>query len=93
MERTAEATLYELVGLFEEVTGTTGRVRGLLARKWRYSQSAQALASGCLFDRQACIGACGDWCAGTRVEAAWLSGRELAGRILEPEPQGAHRRP
>ena len=83
MEQTAEATLPELVALFVDATGTTGEVRGLLAHKWRYSQSPQALASGCLFDPQARIGACGDWCGGHRVEAAWLSGRELAGRMLD----------
>lgn len=85
MEQTAEATLPELVALFEEATGTTGRVRGLLAHKWRYSQSRQALASGCLFDPQARIGACGDWCGGHRVEDAWLSGRELAGQMLDAQ--------
>lgn len=26
--------------------------------------------------------ACGDWCLGGRVEAAFLSGRALAGRLL-----------
>jgi len=85
MEQTAEATLPELVALFEDATGTAGQVRGLLAHKWRYSQSPQALATDCLFDPQARIGACGDWCAGHRVEAAWLSGRELAGRILDAQ--------
>jgi len=28
------------------------------------------------------IGACGDWLAGARVEAAWRSGHDLAAAIL-----------
>ncbi len=36
----------------------------------------------CLFDDRQWIGACGDWCAGPRVEAAFLSGMAIAGRIL-----------
>ncbi|MEY3209703.1 MAG: hypothetical protein RIT28_184, partial [Pseudomonadota bacterium] len=27
-------------------------------------------------------GACGDWCVGPRVEAAYLSGVAMAGRVL-----------
>ncbi|MGI9472394.1 MAG: FAD-dependent oxidoreductase [Rubripirellula sp.] len=36
----------------------------------------------CLFDDRQWIGACGDWCAGARVEGAFLSGMAIAGRIL-----------
>ena len=36
----------------------------------------------CLFDDRQWIGACGDWCAGGRVEGAFLSGMAIAGRIL-----------
>lgn len=28
------------------------------------------------------LGACGDWCSAPRIEAAWLSGQQLADRIL-----------
>jgi predicted NAD/FAD-dependent oxidoreductase len=86
LEQSAAATLPELVALFEDAIGMSSRVHGLLAHKWRYSQSPRPLASGCLFDSNTGIGACGDWCAGHRVEAAWLSGRELGGRILDTRP-------
>jgi hypothetical protein len=36
----------------------------------------------CLFDHRQSIGVCGDWCAGARVEGAFLSGIAIAGRIL-----------
>jgi len=35
-----------------------------------------------LFDPVAGIGACGDWCGGSRVEAAFLSGAAIAGTVL-----------
>ncbi len=38
--------------------------------------------TSCLFDDERLIGACGDWCAGTDIEAAFLSGLAIAGRIL-----------
>jgi len=50
--------------------------------RWRYATPVQPLEENCLFDRTIQIGACGDWCAGSRVEGAFLSGIALAGRIL-----------
>jgi hypothetical protein len=29
------------------------------------------------------LGACGDWCMAARIEDAWLSGHELADRVVE----------
>jgi photolyase PhrII len=52
------------------------------AHRWRYSFCETPLADGCLWDAALGLGACGDWCAGARVEAAWLSGEALAGRLL-----------
>lgn len=34
------------------------------------------------FWRCAALGVCGDWLDGGRVEGAWMSGRELAQRVL-----------
>ncbi len=39
-------------------------------------------AQHCLFDAEQGIGVCGDWCAGARVEGAFLSGMAISGRIL-----------
>jgi hypothetical protein len=83
IEQTAEATLPELVAQFEDATAAPGSAHGLLAHKWRYSQSTRSRDAGCLFDAEQGIGACGDWCNGNRVEGAWTSGRRLAARILE----------
>ena len=57
-------------------------VAHLSAHRWRHALASQPIGEPCLFDRALGIGACGDWCLGGRVEAAFLSGRALAGRLL-----------
>ena len=52
------------------------------AHRWRYSIAGTALSGGCLWDAGRRIGACGDWCSGSRVEGAFVSGMAIAGRIL-----------
>lgn len=52
------------------------------AQRWRYAQVEAAAGEPCLWDPKQRIGACGDWCLGGRVEAAWLSGRALAAAVL-----------
>ena len=47
------------------------------AHRWRYANSGRT-ASRCLWDRDLGLGVCGDWLIGPEVEAAWLSGSELA---------------
>ena len=54
-----------------------------LAHRWRYALVEQALGEPCLWDPRAGVGACGDWCIGGRVEAAWDSGRALAAAVLD----------
>lgn len=82
MEHPADVVLPELVAQFEDAIGGAGSVRGLLAHRWRYSQSPRSHDAGCLFDAEQGIGACGDWCNGNRVEGAWASGRQLAARTI-----------
>ena len=53
---------------------------GLAAHRWRFARSA-AEGSGAILDRDRCLGVCGDWLIGPRVEAAWVSGAGLADRI------------
>jgi predicted NAD/FAD-dependent oxidoreductase len=52
------------------------------AHRWLYSLVANPRNDGALWSAELGIGACGDWCRGSRVEGAFLSGQALAGRIL-----------
>jgi renalase len=57
--------------------------------RWRHAQADPPLAIGAIHDAQARITLCGDWCRGSRIEDAWLSGLEAAdlisGRVV-PDP-------
>jgi hypothetical protein len=48
--------------------------------RWRFARSG-AEGSGAIWDAARSLGVCGDWLIGPRVEAAWLSGTDLAARI------------
>ncbi len=52
------------------------------AHRWRFSLAGEPLIEGCLWDDSLAIGACGDWCQGSRIEGAFLSGIAGAGRVL-----------
>jgi predicted NAD/FAD-dependent oxidoreductase len=54
----------------------------LRAHRWRYSIAQEPLDAGCLFDEEKRIVVCGDWCFGSRIEGAFLSGMAATGRIL-----------
>jgi predicted NAD/FAD-dependent oxidoreductase len=84
LDWTPERVLPALVSLFADATGLADEaVRGLAAHKWRYSQSPAPHAAGFLLDSERAIGTCGDWCNGNRVEGAWVSGDEIAKRLLQ----------
>ncbi len=50
---------------------------GMASHRWRYARSG-AEGSGAIFDGDRRLGICGDWLIAPRVEAAWISGTELA---------------
>ncbi len=54
----------------------------LSLQRWRYAKVEQALGEPCLYDPAMGVGACGDWCLGPRLEAAYLSGVAMAERVL-----------
>ncbi|MFC7053432.1 NAD(P)/FAD-dependent oxidoreductase [Hansschlegelia quercus] len=51
------------------------------AHRWLYARVEQALGVACVFDADARLAFCGDYCLGPRVEAAFDSGR-AAGEAL-----------
>ena len=50
---------------------------GMASHRWRYARSGVE-GSGAIFDGDRRLGICGDWLIAPRVEAAWISGTELA---------------
>lgn len=46
--------------------------------RWRYAAADPALAIGAIHDAASRITLCGDWCRGSRIEDAYLSGLEAA---------------
>jgi predicted NAD/FAD-dependent oxidoreductase len=54
-----------------------------IAHRWRYAIPLEPLTQPYLFDAEMQVAACGDWCAGPRVEGACLSGALVAGRVME----------
>lgn len=54
----------------------------IVAHRWRYALVETPAGLPCLWDGAARLGACGDWCLGGRVEAAFDSGMALATRII-----------
>lgn len=66
-----------------------------VAHRWRYATPKEHLDTGFLHDEEGQLFACGDWCLGNRVEAAFLSGTAAAGAVMRSvfiarEPVGIH---
>lgn len=63
---------------FSEVTGIHAEPAWSDVRRWRHARTLAPLGRSYLWDGDAALGACGDWCLGQRVEDAFISGLELA---------------
>jgi photolyase PhrII len=57
-------------------------VLGTLAHRWRFALAEQPLADSCLWWEPLGLALAGDWCHGSRIESAFLSGCAAAGRIM-----------
>ena len=68
---------------FKALTGIDAEPLYSAAHRWRYALVEQEIGLPCLFDEAAMIGACGDFCLGARVEAAYDSGRAMADTLAE----------
>ncbi len=56
--------------------------RHIQSQDWKSAAADKALYQECFWDGAERIGICGDWCAGSRIEGAFLSGSAVAGRLL-----------
>ncbi len=77
-----EITQRLLRAFFEATALQPPKPHFIRAHRWLYSIASSPLQEGCLWDPTLRIGTCGDWCQGSRVEGAFLSGTEIARRIL-----------
>lgn len=76
------AVIEALLPEFEKLVGPTPRGAYLAAHLWRYARVEQPLGEPCIWDPVMRLGLCGDWCLEARAEAAWVSGAELAKRVI-----------
>jgi hypothetical protein len=83
LELTAEQAADAIIAAFRAETGAPTPDL-LLAHRWRYALVETPAGRPCLWDAAAGLGACGDWCLGGRVEAAFDSGTALARAALAP---------
>ena len=91
LEWTPEQVAPVLVDAFFEATGCKRMLPRLArAHRWRFASPEDALATGCLWDARAGLAACGDWCHTARAEGAFLSGFQLAERLLADCPRSRY---
>ncbi|MEM1165822.1 MAG: FAD-dependent oxidoreductase [Planctomycetota bacterium] len=91
LEDPADTVLDTLLGEFGTlVEGSLPSHAFASAHRWRYALPTRPIEDRCLWDARHRLAVCGDWCAGPRVEGAFLSGSAAAGRILSirVEPSG-----
>ena len=81
LERAADEVAPEMLARFAALAGTGAAPLHVAAHRWRYALTERPLGRPALWEAGAAIGVCGDWCLGGRVEAAWESGRALAGMV------------
>lgn len=70
-----------LVEAFHAAAGIGAKVAEVRAHRWRYALS-RGLKAGSFGNMTNRIGVCGDWCADGRIEGAYLSGTELAAKLM-----------
>ncbi len=82
LEEEADAVIPLLLEeLRARVGGKLPVIRHVAAHRWRYARSGAAGQSA-VWDREVRVGACGDWLIGPRIEDAFISGLELADKVL-----------
>ena len=83
LQMESEVVADVLIDAFFRAAGSA-RVEPLFvkAHRWRYSIAEAPLKCGSLWNAEERIGLCGDWCNSLRVEGAFLSGIDLAERII-----------
>ena len=83
IEDSADAVTGTLLAAFAALGGPSTHLVQATAHRWRYADTEPALTQGHWWDATACVGMCGDWLNGGKVEGAWLSGQSLAQQLQQ----------
>lgn len=78
LEDDAATVQAALVQDFAAATGISQAPSYAAVHRWRYALTESPLEVPALWDPEARVGVCGDWCLGARVEDAFTSGQALA---------------
>jgi hypothetical protein len=77
-----EAIQPQLADAFTRITGIDASAATYATtHRWRYAHANAGLSEGCVVAPEAGLAACGDWCWGGGVEAAFRSASVLADRL------------
>lgn len=84
LEETPATVAQVLLHAFHQrVPAAAAHSPGLInAHRWRYALAPKPLDQACLLDADRGLVLAGDWCAGNRIEGAWLSGQAAAKTVL-----------
>lgn len=87
LEASAEQVAAQLLEAFWATTGAlVVPPTALSARQWRHGVVTKPLRVDCVAHESGRVITCGDWCLGSRLESAFLSGAAAAGRLLALAP-------
>jgi hypothetical protein len=78
-----EAVQPALMDLFTQMTGIdAGAATYATTHRWRYAHANAGIPERCIVAPDVGLAACGDWCIGGGVEAAFTSANALADRLI-----------
>lgn len=80
IEDDAETVAAQMIGALISLGGKMPQT--YTAHRWRYADCANYLALGNVWDADLKLGLCGDWLNGGKVQGAWLSGHNLAQKLV-----------
>ena len=83
LEDDEETVQAKLLKAFAEITGIRAEPAHAQVHRWRYAKTQKPLGKSYLWDSRKGLGLCGDWCLGHRVENAFVSGLELALKVIK----------
>ena len=86
LEDDAERVKAKLIKGFSQITGIRAEPPYAEVFRWRQAQTQEPLGQPFLWNGELGLGLCGDWCLGHRVENAFVSGLELALRVVAERP-------